>query len=208
MAGCRPNSELTFQLLGISHYASTDASWRSSDGQNWNVSRLIAEELDQQIIGSACGGTHRLMALTYAVKRRQQEGLKIDGQFRRAAIFIDEFLKYAWTLQNPDGSFSTDWFAGRADKSDLERKVQTTGHIVEWMVYTLPAEQLRHPQFQKSIQFLLSQVLDRREKAWPIGPRGHALHALAMYQEKVFGAKPGERKTELARLIRQTSVMR
>ena len=203
MQNVNAGSELTFQLIGLSHYLPSDATWVAADRQRWSISKLLNEEMKQPIIGSACGGTHRLMGLTYAILRRQQQQLPIDGEFRRAAMFIDDFLGYAWTMQNVDGSFSTDWFAGRADKPDRERKVQTTGHILEWIIYTLPSDRVEDPRITRAIDFLIQNLLNERRHNWPIGPRGHALRALTLYDQKVHGTEPGQQRQEFASVISQ-----
>ena len=103
-------------------------------------------------------------------------------------------------LQNPDGSFSTDWFKGRGDNGKPTRKLETTGHMLEWLVYSLPKERLQDPRTIRSVDFLASLLLSDPYGNWNIGPQGHSLHALALYDERVFGGKPGgERATELAR---------
>ncbi len=200
MAGCIEQSELTFKLIGLSHYLNTDQQWKSSNGHRWSIHKLIDEELSQPIVGSACGGTHRLMGLTYSVRKRQREEKPIDGSFLRAAIFIDEFIDYAWTLQNSDGSFSTNWFESRGNENDVDRKVQTTGHILEWLVFALNPKELESERVQKSIDFLVANLLDNRNHDWSIGPRSHALRALSLYDQKMFDGQPGQRREVLAEI--------
>ncbi len=67
---CRPKSELTFQLIGLAHYLDSDATWENDRGEEWSIPRMIREELAQPVNGAACGGTHRLIALSMAVKTR------------------------------------------------------------------------------------------------------------------------------------------
>ena len=200
MATCREKSELTFKLIGLSYYLEQDQRWRDNQGGSWSLEKLVAEELDQPIVGAACGGTHRLMGLTFSLLQRKQAGLPIDGHWSRSEQFLNEFVAYAFSLQNPDGSFSTDWFEARANDPDVERKVQTTGHILEWLVYTLPDDQLQAPQVQKAIRFLLNTIGAEPGRDWPIGPRGHSLRALALYNQRVFGAQPGKLKQYIATL--------
>lgn len=194
MRTCQAKTELTFKLIALSHYLINDATWVNDQGEAWSIERLVEEELAQPIIGSACGGTHRLMGLSYALKQRKAAGLPLDGQYARAEVFLKDFVDYAWTLQNPDGSFSTEWFEGRGNKQDLQRKLQTTGHIVEWLVFTLPDEELQSPRLLRSIEFLTYCLVEQRQTDWKIGPRSHALHALAMYQERLFGVTMGMRR--------------
>ena len=208
MATCVEKSELTFKLMGLSYYVDTNQVWMTNNRNRWNIEKLVQEELAQPIVGAACGGTHRLMGLTFAVRQRQAEGRPIDGQFARADRYVKEFVEYAWKLQNPDGSFSTNWFESRGNESNMERKVQTTGHILEWLAFTLPEAELSSPRFTKSIDFLLSQIFDQRRNKWPIGPRGHATRAIALYHQRTTGVLPGQRHTEMAEQIQSQRIMR
>ncbi|MDX1946319.1 MAG: hypothetical protein SFU86_13040 [Pirellulaceae bacterium] len=200
---CRPASELTFKLIALSHYLKSDEKWVSNDGQDWDIPRLIKEELKQPINGAACGGTHRLTGLSYAVRKRELRKEPIEGQWKRAQKYIDDYHEYTFKLQNPNGSMSTEWFVVRADFGDIARRVQTTGHITEWLAFSLSKEQLTEPRMVKSVRYLTEVLLDNRHEKWSIGPLGHALHALAIYDERVFAGKPGEREAQLAEVRKQ-----
>ncbi|GIX00269.1 MAG: hypothetical protein KatS3mg111_3601 [Pirellulaceae bacterium] len=190
MVRCRERSELTFKLIGLSFYLDQDARWRDSRGHTWTLEKLLVEEMGQPIHGAACGGTHRLMGLSYAIIRRNKAGYPITGNWAKAEEYLNEYVNYTMKLQNPDGSFSTNWFEGRGADPDIERKVQTTGHITEWLVYTLPDEFLRTDRIQAAVQFLASSIGAEPQRDWPIGPRGHALRAMALYNQRVFGIDP------------------
>ncbi len=199
MADCRRGQELTFSLIGLSHYLPTDTQWRASDGTVWTFETLLAEELAQPIVGAACGGTHRLMGLSYALRQRRLEGLPIEGQWARADAFIKDFVDYAWSLQNRDGSFSTNWFEGPQDNRDLDRKVQTTGHIIEWLIFTADQDELQDPRFVRSIQFLTNAFTRYRTREWQPGPKGHVLRALSVYHRRVYGdARPWAQPSQVA----------
>jgi hypothetical protein len=185
MATCREKSELTFKLIGLSYYLDSDKQWRSNDGKVWSIQKLIQEELAQPIVGSACGGTHRLMGYSFAIKQRVLQGQPLQGQYLRAAKFINEFIEYTWQLQNPDGSFSTNWFEGRGNEPNVERKVQTTGHMLEWLLFTVSDTDVKSRRVEKAIDYLMSNIYDNRHLKWPIGPRGHAERALALYHKRL-----------------------
>jgi len=189
---CRPKTELTFKLIAFAHYLPSDASWKSDDGQDWTIERLIREEIDQPVIGAACGGTHRLMGLSYAIRYRRSEGKSIDGEWARAARYVNDFQQHAIGLRNPDGSFSTKWLERREARDDDQRRIQTTGHILEWLVYSLPEEQLRSPEVVRTVGYLNDLLWNERSTKWEIGPKGHALHALNLYDQRVFGARIGQ----------------
>jgi hypothetical protein len=197
---CRPASELTFKLIALSHYLKSDEKWKSNDGQTWDIPRLIKEELAQPINGAACGGSHRLTGFSYAVRKREQRNEPIEGQWKRAKKYIEDFHEYTFKLQNPDASFSTDWFVQRADYGDVGRRVQTTGHIIEWLAFSLDKEQLTEERMVRSVSYLTDALNNNRQEKWSIGPLGHALHALAIYDERVFGGKPGTREEQLVQI--------
>lgn len=195
---CKSGTELTFKLIGLVHYLDSDATWKNFQGESWNLERLIAEELSQPVIGAACGGTHRMMGFSYAVRKRRERGEPLDGQWQRAKQYVDDYHEYAFKLQNADGSFSTNWFEGRGDAASIDRRLQTTGHMLEWLVYSLPKEQLADPRVVLSVDYLANLMLTNQNYNWEIGPKGHAIRALALFDERVFGGKPGERSTQLA----------
>lgn len=198
MATCREDSELTFKLIGLSHYLEPNQKWRDNRGRSWTLEKMVAEELAQPINGAACGGVHRLMGLSFSLVQRQEAGQPITGHWQRAELYLNDYVTYTLSLQNPDGSFSTNWFESRGMDPNVERKVQTTGHILEWIVYTLPHDQLRSPKVQSALEFLLDTVGREPQKDWPIGPRGHALRAMALYSQRVFGAEVGKMQSFVA----------
>jgi hypothetical protein len=196
---CRSGTELTFKLIGLSYYLDPDATWRNLAGEQWSIERMIAEELAQPIVGAACGGTHRLTGFSYAVCKRESSGKPMTGQWKRAQVFLDEFHEHAFKLQNPDGSFSTQWFARRSTQGNLNRRLNTTGHILEWLVYSLSEQQLTEPRVVQAVEYLTNLLWQFRGYDWEIGPKGHAIHAIALYDERLFGGKLGEREAQLAR---------
>ena len=196
---CEPGSELTFKLIALSYYLESDETWTDHRGREWSISRLIQEELAQPIVGAACGGTHRMMGFSYAVRMRERDGKPIDGQWLRAKTFVDDYHEYTFRLQNADGSFSTNWFAGRGDFGDAAKRVETTGHIFEWMAWSLPKDQLLDPRMVRAASFLTETMIAQRNAKLEIGPKGHALHGLNIYLDRAFGAKPEYVTAEVAR---------
>ena len=183
---CIAGEELTFKLIALAHYLDPDATWNTPDGQPWSIERLVREELKAPIRGAACGGTHRLMGYSYAVKKRIQKGKPITGDFLRAQKYLQDYHRYTFSLQNPDGSFSTAWFERKANEQSIDRKIKTTGHILEWITYSLSDEELRDPRMVKAVDFLATTMLVNDGHTWEIGPQGHALHALLLYEDRVF----------------------
>ncbi|MGI9516148.1 MAG: hypothetical protein ACR2NP_03805 [Pirellulaceae bacterium] len=184
---CRAGTELTFKLIGLSYYLNTEATWKNDQGEIWSIGRLVEEELKQPINGESCGGTHRLMGLSRAVHHRREQGKSIDGHFLRAENFVRDYHDYALQMQNPDGSFSTSWLEKRENDRDAKQKLYTTGHILEWLAFSLPAERLEEPGVTRAVDFLVNLMLNAPGHELDVGPKGHSLHALRLYEKRVFG---------------------
>lgn len=197
---CRAGEELTFKLIGLAHYLPSDARWRNESGEEWTISRLVREEIKSPIQGAACGGTHRLMGLSYAVQRRIKQGMPVDGEFARAAKYTADYHTYAFKLQNADGSFSTQWLEYPQARTDLERRLQTSGHILEWLAYSLPDEELSSPQMVRAVAYLTGLLYSSKNRDWEVGALGHGLHALILYDQRMFNGKnpPQNPTAELA----------
>jgi hypothetical protein len=186
METCVAGEELTFKLIALSHYLDSDATWTTPNGQTWSIERLVREELKAPIRGAACGGTHRLMGYSYALRKRTQQGKPITGDFQRAQIYLRDYHRYTFGLQNPDGSFSTAWFERRAAEPSIDRRIKTTGHILEWIAFSLSDQELLDPRTVKAVDYLTNLMLTNDRHTWEIGPLGHALHALMIYENRVF----------------------
>ncbi len=193
---CRPDMELTFKLIAFSHYLPPDATWADAQGSVWDFQRLIDEEIKAPIIGAACGGTHRLMGLSCAVRACRRDGKEPTDHWDRAQRHVLAYQTAAFHLQNADGSFSSDWFRRRGTWGGIERKVKTTGHIAEWLVYSLPNDQLQRPELTRAIDYLTTALIENRFMTWPKGPLSHAIRALSLYDERVFGNPPGQRRVK------------
>jgi len=197
---CQAGSELTFRLIGLSHYLGTDAKWKNRYGQDWDVERLIEEEIKQPIRGATCGGSHRLFGMSYALKKRIKSGQPVSGQFARAQKYLSDYHRFAFSLQNDDGSMSTAFFWRREASSDLGTRLNTTGHVLEWLAFSLPEKDLSNPRAVKAYEYLADLLYQNQNMSWSIGPLGHALHGLVIYQDRMFGSnkKPAPDASEIA----------
>jgi hypothetical protein len=175
---CKAGTELTFALIGLAHYLPTDARWQSRDGVAWSLEKLVEEEIVQPIRGAPYGCQRRLRATG-----------SLDGAYLRADKYVRDYQNFTLAkLQNRDGSFSTEWFKYPADRDDdIDRKIQTTGHILEWLVASLDQERLYEPRIVAATEFLVSALAREPAREWKLGPLGHALHALNVYQERAWG---------------------
>ncbi|MEA1952555.1 MAG: hypothetical protein U9N87_14335 [Planctomycetota bacterium] len=209
MLSCRAGSDLSFKLIGLSRYLPPNATWKNDLGRTWSISRLVEEELDQVQEPAPCGGTHRLLALGYAVDRRAKQKQPIDGQFRRAKKFIDQYQDYALALQNPDGSWHPQFFKHQGQGGSTIDQVNSTGHILAWLAVSLPREKLDDQRIVRSVAFLSNLLRGRRYNSLAktssrdIAARMNALYALSVYDTRVF--KPHDKAEEPAETEQPTA---
>jgi hypothetical protein len=166
--------------------------WKDNTGQAWDISRLMNEEMAQPINGAACGGIHRLMGLSYALTMRKANHEPIDGQWKRAENFIANYHQQALALQTSDGGFSTEFFEGMSTSVDPVRQIYSTGHVLEWLAVSMSQEQLASPAITRMVDRLLALLAaefkpNEELHGTDVGPKGHALRALRLYELRMFG---------------------
>src|SRR5690606_17904562 len=102
----------------------------------------------------------------------------------------DKIAKYqalAKEYQNPDGSFSTNYFREPGADPDIQARMGTTGHIFEWLSASLSDEELRADWMQNAANALSLMFLEIQSQPMESGALYHATHGLVVYYERVFG---------------------
>ena len=198
---CRTGEDLSLKLIGLSHYVA-EPTWTNRLGEEWSIERMVKEELDKPMPGAEARGTYRLMGLSHAVAQRVRRKLPIDGQFERAKKFLEDYQKYALTLQNTDGGWGPRFLAAKGTSRDETVLLQSTGHVLGWLVMSLPEEQLLDARIVRSVEYV-NRLLGssrygngvRSLSAREIGSVMHALHALMVYDRRYLAPrtpKPAE----------------
>jgi hypothetical protein len=192
-ASVNQNQELSWTLIVIGQYVGLDASWVNTFGEPVTLKDLIRYELDQPIEEAACGGTHRLFGLTWVYHLHLQRGGKKEGIWKEVADKIDLYQKKARQYQNGDGSFSSKYLGGVGFTRDSERRINTTGHVLEWLSLSLSDEQLREAWVQNAASALALMILENQGQPIEGGSLYHATHGLRLYRARVFGLPRGEK---------------
>ncbi|HYW80690.1 MAG TPA: hypothetical protein VE890_14010 [Thermoguttaceae bacterium] len=188
---CRADDNLSLKLIGLSYYVD-EPTWTNRLGEEWSIERMVKEELDKPFPGAEASGTYRLMGLSCAVDQRVKREQPVDGQFARAQKFLEDYQQYALSLQNTDGSWGPQFLAARSTSRDATELLQSSGHVLQWLVMSLPEEQLQDARIIRSVEYL-SRLLDssryrngvRSLSAREIGSVMHALHALMVYDQRM-----------------------
>jgi hypothetical protein len=184
---CREGMEASWTVMALSAYLPIDAEWQASDGETWTIERLVAMEAAQNIAESACGGTHRLTAITAALNRYLAEGRPIEGGWADAQAVIERHVQMAREYQQPNGAFSTSYFVRPANNIDAQTLIGTTGHTLEFLAYALSDEELRQPWVRRSVEFLVEMFEKTEQIDLECGALYHAAAGLAVYRSRVFG---------------------
>jgi hypothetical protein len=202
-ASINRKQELAWAIHVISEYEGTDVTWTNNFGEQVRFTDLMRYEIDspmdpdgcqkQGLMPIACGGTHRLFGLTWALHIHLQNGGTLTGVWKDAADNEAKYKKLAREQQNSDGSFSTMWFLGRNDNADPSQRLTTSGHIFEWLALALNDAELREPWVEQAASYLANLFLDLQSQAVEGGALYHATHGLLIYYARVYGTdKLGE----------------
>jgi hypothetical protein len=190
--------EATWTLMAFSTYLPLDVEWTDKTGSKWNLDRLVAMEAKQDLADSACGGTHRLYALTVARNRYRDSGGTFDaadGGWAQADKKIKAAAVSAREFQQPDGSFSTNYFSRAAASAEIDARISTTGHVLEFLTVSLDDDELRQPWVTRSVMHLLDCLEKTQKFDLECGALYHAVHGLQLYRNRRFG--PGKPLTPL-----------
>ena len=184
-------------ILVLAQHRGTGYTWTNDRGENLKFDDVVRYELDQPINSAACGGTHRLFGLTWAYHLHMEKGGKKEGVWLDVVKKIDEQAKRAKQYQNADGSFSTKYMAGPGKASDLQAKISSSGHVLEWLALALPDAELKEKWVENAADAVASMIADSADQAIESGGLYHATHGLQIYHTRRFGPVPGAPKVKI-----------
>jgi hypothetical protein len=193
-ASVSDNQELSWTIIVLGQYLGTDISWTNSKGEKLRFEDLVRYEVNASVEQAACGGTHRLFGLNWVYNLHLRNGGRTEGVWKD---LVDEQKKYqhlARKYQNPDGSFSTEFFHGPGHGRDMQLRMNTTGHILEWLAYSLPESELRAEWMERAVNSLALMFFEIQNQPMEGGTMYHAVHGLRIYYERCFGEGLGQLK--------------
>jgi hypothetical protein len=180
------NQELSWTIIIVAQYKGTDVSWTNPFHEKLHYDDIVRYELEAPVENAACGGTHRLFGLSWAHHLHLQKGGKTEGVWKGVPEKVRKYRDLAEKYRNADGSFSTSFFRGPGNDGDKDRRINTTGHILEWLALALSDEELRLPWVQSAVNALCLQILDLQGAGIDSGSMYHAVHGLLIYYARVF----------------------
>ncbi|MBL8823693.1 MAG: hypothetical protein JNJ77_13975 [Planctomycetia bacterium] len=191
--------ELAWAILIVSEYEGTQVSWTNQFNESLTLEDMVRYELDSPMdpdeavkIGQlplACGGTHRLFGLSWALNVHLQNGGKLTGIWKRIDDKLNTYKTTVKNIRNEDGSFSTNYLVKKGNVSDIGTRMSTTGHTFEWLALAARDSELREPWMEDAASYLTKLVYDVQLDPVEGGALYHAVHGLLMYYARVYGTE-------------------
>jgi hypothetical protein len=178
--------EVTWTLWFLSHYLEPETQWINNNGEPWSIERLVQIETRKTVTAAACGGTHGLFALAYARNGYRASGRPLMGVWFEADQKVRRYAEEARLNQNGDGTFSSNFFKGPGLSSEFEKRVGSTGHILEFLCVALPQERLSEPWVRHAVSAIANDLIQNRQVSAECGALYHAVDSLMVYRTRVW----------------------
>jgi len=185
-ASIKANQELSWAIIIIGQFFGTDCTWTNNLGEKLTFEDIVRYEMAQPVDDAACGGTHRLFGLSWVCQLHQKRGGQKSGVWKEVAEHLAGYQQRAKELQNPDGSFSTEFFRKRGNLDNMQQRIYSTGHTLEWLAFSLPDAYLEKAWVQDAVSALSRMILEIRSDPMESGAIYHAVHGLILYHARVW----------------------
>ncbi len=189
--------EMTWTLWALAHYLEPDAQWVNKKGEHWSMEELVRIETASKVYDGPCGGTHGLFALSYIRNSYLQSRRPLRGVWLEADQKIQRFILEARSLQNSDGSFSIHFFKGPGYSDEFNARINSSGHMLEWLMVALPQSRLQEDWIQNGLRCLAQDLNNNRHQNAECGPLYHAVDGLQIYRERLRIAQRTAPKTQV-----------
>jgi hypothetical protein len=179
------NEEISWTLWFLTHYLEPDASWVNGQGRRWSMEELIRLQVEDELVGAPCGGTHGLFALSYARNSYLQKYGKLQGTWQLADEKIKRSMAMAKSMQNKDWSFSSHFFREPGWTQDPTDRLKTSGHMLEWLMMASPHHMLTEKWMRGAVANVATDLIRFSNQEVDPGALFHALHSIVLYRERM-----------------------
>lgn len=189
----RWGQECSWTLMALAAYDPPDAGWEASDGRRWTTEDVVRMEAESEIVGAACGGTHRLYGLAAAVaayRAVHPDPPPPESGWALAEDVLADSIDLARQFQQPDGSFSVHYFERPGRSPDVFSTLGATGHVFEILPLVLDDEALAAPWVTRAAERLVTLLERTTDLDLECGGLYHAAHGLALYRRRLCGPVP------------------
>jgi hypothetical protein len=187
--------EASWTLMALAAYFPSDYKWTNKKGDEWNIERLLEMECGNPIVGegAACGGTHRMYAISLALNnylgQTKTKAADLKGGWKKADDLVQDCIKKARAYQQPNGSFSTNFFARSGSSPDIDNTLHATGHTLEWLVVALDDNQFKQDWVTAGALKVVQLLEENQDRELDCGALYHAARGLMLYRQRKFGER-------------------
>ena len=197
-SACRTGGDLSLRLIGLSYYVD-EPEWKNDLGETWSIERMIEEEIAQPVVDGARGRTEppdgpQLRGRPASQARRADR----RASSQRAEKYTADYQAFALQMQNCRRQLGA-VFPGRPGARAKTRLRNCAPPAACWSGWRcrLPDKRLEDARVVSAVDYV-TQLLGSQRYQWnapslstrEIVAMGHALHALSIYDERVF--KPAD----------------
>jgi hypothetical protein len=187
-------SNMSMILLGLSFYGTPTDSWKNDLGETWTIERMVIEELNRPIDQGTSDVTDWLLGLTAAVNLYEEENEQLPSPVALAKKQIGVYQEWVLSVQNEDYLWHPKFFLYRGVGADNFETLYASGHILRWLVLSLPDDRLQDLRVKRSITNLITAInrvpatqnantlTDRQLESLAV-----ALQTISIYQQRVYG---------------------
>jgi len=175
--------------MALTAYYPTDYQWKSSDGTDWSIEKLVEIELGHSLDASACGGTHRMTGLTIEYNRHVAAGKPVSGDWKQLKERIDDCIDNAKQYQNADGDSPSNHSPRPGKSGDLAVCMGSAGERRAFLTTAMDKEQLQQPWVKRAVLDVCKLFRKTKPVDVECGALFHAAHGLVLYREKIEGPR-------------------
>lgn len=192
--------EVSWSLWALSRYLPPDSTWKNKDGDVWTIDRMAELQLNRlskkPMMKHPCGGTHAMFALAHARNIRLQKKLPIRGIWLPVDQQIQKCIALAQAQQQSNGQFSTKFFEGKATEADFDKRIASSGHVLEFLMISLPQERLRELWVRRGLDATARDIMANRQSYVKCAPLYHAINGMTIYLERTQVQKTDDKKPD------------
>ncbi|MDR3196713.1 MAG: hypothetical protein LBU34_02490 [Planctomycetaceae bacterium] len=213
-AAVSKGSNMSMALVGLSFYGEAGEHWKNEMGETWTIERMVTEELNRSIDQGSSDVTDWLLGLTAAVKLYEEESKAIRGPMALAKRQLGTYHDFVLSVQNDQYLWHPKFFLFKGTTPDVYETLYSSGHILRWLLLSLSDKELKDPRVTRAVTSLLSHInripanvvagtmTDRQLEALAL-----SLHALSIYNQRVFGDDQPEEPEKNHAAINNTKLM-
>jgi hypothetical protein len=198
-SGITKGANLSMALIGLSFYGGAKESWKNDMGETWSIEKMVVEELNRTIDQGTSDVTDWLLGLTAAVNLYEEEGYALKGPLALAKKQLGVYHDFVLSVQNENYLWHPKFFLFKGVTPDVYETVYSGGHILRWLVTSLPENRLEDVKVRRAVANLAASLnqIPANTPAGSLSEKqlegiGVALQALSVYHQRMFGKSPLE----------------